>query len=498
MHFVSFLTVCVVSMATVFVSVNPDHSDAAIRQLKDATRYQRSGQHLLNLSALRNLRDEDLRPFFLQIVEHPEWTVQVHAVLGLAELSEEEVIDPWLVQQVAPSAREHLIPQALDDGLFKKEQIKELLSWPLLEAAPKLLLLADIHSIEEGGANEDMLEELANLTDLSVAMFASILTENKTIIRDATVRLRRAARADRDRALHRTMQLIRQYKVDAASDWLVSILRDHAVGLSDEERYWTLYTLLSIDINTGIKIWNRSFSLKPTRAEQVRYLLILLESGVVPTPEVLKRLKIDPDDPLLGLMARAGNVNKEGDMITAEDIQHIINLVERGHRASVDWAFRIAQNRLSKENAQTFYASLSKIPDKATPRRKDVSIRAFTHLIEIDSNAAWEILRNTKDDSAQQELLLFAMLQATEKETIQGAIQEASKLRRIGVNNSDVMTLLLIARGSVPLKETDQKYLGIVAAGGGHVSPALETQAAWLYLKQIGLADKALAAVSTE
>ena len=90
------------------------------------------------------------------------------------------------------------------------------------------------------------------------------------------------------------------------------------------------------------------------------------------------------------------------------------------------------------------------------------------------------------------------MLQATEEDVIQGAVREASKLRRIGVNNSDVMTLLLIARGSVPLKETDQKYLGIIAAGGGQVSTALETQAAWLYLKRMGLADKALAAVSTE
>ena len=116
----------------------------------------------------------------------------------------------------------------------------------------------------------------------------------------------------------------------------------------------------------------------------------------------------------------------------------------------------------------------------------------------MDPAAAWEILRNAEDDSSQQELLLFAMLQTTQEEAVLGAIQEASKLRRIGVGNPDVMTLLLIARGSAPLKDTDLKYLGIIAAGGGHVSPALETQAAWLYLKRIGLADKAIAAVSTE
>ena len=49
-----------------------------------------------------------------------------------------------------------------------------------------------------------------------------------------------------------------------------------------------------------------------------------------------------------------------------------------------------------------------------------------------------------------------------------------------------------------PLPDIDQKYLGIIAAGGGNVTQSLKTQAAWLYLKKMGLADKALAAVSTQ
>ena len=84
------------------------------------------------------------------------------------------------------------------------------------------------------------------------------------------------------------------------------------------------------------------------------------------------------------------------------------------------------------------------------------------------------------------------MLQVADEEVV----EEATKLRRIGVSRADVLALLLMARSSTPLEKKDQEYLGIIAAGGGHVSPALETQAAWLYLKRMGLADKALAAVS--
>ena len=104
------------------------------------------------------------------------------------------------------------------------------------------------------------------------------------------------------------------------------------------------------------------------------------------------------------------------------------------------------------------------------------------------------MLQSAKDDSEQQQLLLLAMLQIPNEDTV----EQASKLKRIGLNKADIMTLLLVARGSSPLQENDQEYLGIIAAGGGHLSPALETQAAWLYLKKMGLADKALAAVRPE
>jgi len=90
------------------------------------------------------------------------------------------------------------------------------------------------------------------------------------------------------------------------------------------------------------------------------------------------------------------------------------------------------------------------------------------------------------------------MLQITDDLIMNDAIEQATLLKRIGVNKADVMTLLLMARGQEPLPDIDQKYLAIIAAGGGDAIQPLKTQAAWLYLKKMGLADKALAAVSTQ
>jgi hypothetical protein len=59
------------------------------------------------------------------------------------------------------------------------------------------------------------------------------------------------------------------------------------------------------------------------------------------------------------------------------------------------------------------------------------------------------------------------------------------------------MALLLAARGVEPLSERDQRLLGLIAASGASIGSPLETQAAWLYLRRMGLTDQALAAATT-
>jgi hypothetical protein len=481
---------CFISPNVVYAS-GSDYTDAALRQLKEATTNQKNGQYLLNLSSLRSLNDIALRPFFSQFTQHEDWTVQVHAVLGLAELSEDKVVDPWLVQQIAPTAREYLIAQALDDGLIQQEQIESLIKWNQLEATPRLLLLAELYGL---GADVDkvMVKELANSTDLTVSSFASLLTNDEEIIKTTTNSLKRATANDRDNALQRTLKLIRQYKFKDATPWLVSLLDSSSTVLNDTQRYWTLFTLLSVNSEIGLEIWNRAFSFEPNRKDQVRYFLLILEAGILPTEEMRDRLIIDIDDPLLGNMFKSGKVNGEVESISTETLNALSTLVTHGHRASSDWVFRVVKDVLTDEQVTTFYKTLSIVPDDANARRKNAAIRSFVELIQISPEHAWEILRNAKDDSQQQELLLHAMLQIANME----AVQEAAKLRRIGVNRADVLALLLIARSATPLDKKDQECLGIIAAGGGHVSTPLETQAAWLYLKRMGLADKALAAVS--
>ena len=496
MRVAAILVLAAATVTSESSTFSSDHVDAAIRQFQYSTSHQRSGQHLLNIAALRNLRDADLKPLFFHFAQHTDWFVQVHAVLGLAELSDEGTIDPWLVQQISPDARENLIQQALQDGLIQSEQIDALLKWPLLESSPRLMLLAERKQLGDV-IDKAVLIELARTTDVGVAMFAALLSEDVGLIDEVTRQLRRASGNDRDRALQRILELIRQYKLEASSPWLQSVLEDAAISLSVNERYWVLFTLLDIDKENGLVLWEHAFPTEPNKLQQVEYLLVLLQANITPTEKMIKRLEIDLNDPLVGLIAKAGAINKPPLEVTSEDVQALVALIERGHRKSTEWAFKAAKN-LHAEYAAPFYAALSRIPENASLRRKEAASRAFSELIEIDPEEAWTILHETEDDSNQQEYLLYAMLRTTNEFSTNETVREAAKLKRIGVNNADVMTLLLIARGNEPLPEIDQTYLGIIAAGGSKVSKTLETQAAWLYLKKMGLADKAVAAVSTQ
>src|SRR5262245_4009222 len=71
-----------------------DPNEGAIRIMKRAASAQRDGGHLPLLFALRQLRDPDLKPFFTQLAQSDDWQIQVHAVLGLAEIDPSKRIDP--------------------------------------------------------------------------------------------------------------------------------------------------------------------------------------------------------------------------------------------------------------------------------------------------------------------------------------------------------------------------------------------------------------------
>ena len=211
---------------------------------------------------------------------------------------------------------------------------------------------------------------------------------------------------------------------------------------------------------------------------------------------IAEKLKIGSEDGLPYTLYLAGLESPHDPTDGEPYVELLLALANRGHSKSTEWTFRRVEN-LPKELAQTFYTSLSMLPTESSAnnaRSRGIAVMAFRKLIKVNPDHAWNALREVEDDSHQQELMLLAMLQHRGDELLE---REAIAIRRIGVARPDAMALLLAARGTEPLSQSDQRLLGLIAAGGASIGSPLETQAAWLYLRRMGMTDQALAAATT-
>ncbi|MBT5657822.1 MAG: hypothetical protein HOI89_08590, partial [Phycisphaerae bacterium] len=87
---------------------------AAHRELDRAITPQSNNEHLMRLSALRALRDQRIEPLLVSLTSDDDPSIQIHALLGLAELSEDGRLDPARVVAASPAARQATIALGLD------------------------------------------------------------------------------------------------------------------------------------------------------------------------------------------------------------------------------------------------------------------------------------------------------------------------------------------------------------------------------------------------
>jgi hypothetical protein len=369
--------------------------------------------------------------------------------------------------------------------------MKSLLGWSLLEPAPTLMLTAELHNRGVKPTSES-IERLINNTDLGIATIATLISEDPTLIEEVTNRLRRSTTREKEVALAQTLQIIQQYEWSSGKQWLLSLLDSDTLGLSDIQLQQTLFTLLQLDPELGMDYWRNALPSEPTKLEQVRFLLLLMEAEIELDESIAKLLNIGSEDGLPYDLFILGSTTTDKLIDGKSYIDALLDLANRGHSKSTQWTFRRASN-LPTDLSEEFYATLSLLPEgnqANNVRRRDISIMAFHELINLDAVKAWKLLREAEDDSNQQELMLLAMLQHRGDELL---TKEASSIRRIGIGRPDAMALLLAARGT----DSDQRLLGLIAASGAAIESSLETQAAWLYLRRMGMTDQALAAATT-
>lgn len=455
-----------------------EFSPSATRHLEQAVQSQPDGSHLSRLSSLRLLRDPAMKDLFYKLLQHKDWLVQVHALLGLAEIEDDGRLDPWLVTQIDPMAREQAIANALDMELLDTETMLKILEWDHLESSNRLLLMAELQK-QEQPIDAKTLETLANDNDLIIAAVASLLlarADEPGPLSNVSSRLANASPSERNNVMQRLIEVIRIYEITQATSWLDSMLD---VENDDEDiAYWGTFTLMKLDPSVGRPHWNRLLGTSPSYRKRIMGALQFLEAGLAPDDDARARVEAG-DDPLITLIMDTAAAVADDQTITTQ----VKAMIDTGHPRVIDWTMRTARN-LPTEQATEIYGYFIDLPETARRRSLEVAqrsqaISAMATLLEIAPEDALRRLREAEDDSMLQQTLLMGSLQSQHPE-LPATI---ASLRRIGSSRPDSLALLLLARKGDQLSPTDLQQLGRISAGGGQLNDTLQIQAAWLYLK---------------
>jgi HEAT repeat protein len=466
-----------------------DEIDAAVRHLRKAVMRQRDGSHLPMLYALRQLRDPTLRPLFHQMVQHEDWQVQVHAILGLAEIEAEGQVDPWLITQILPIARERAVAEALDMGLLDTSSIQTLLAWEGLEPQPKLLLLGELHTLDQP-FDAAQLQPLTRHGDMQIAGFAAALLAEHGDVSAFEQHVVRVAQQSRNRRIEQLIWLfdvVRQYELRSLVPWIVEQVEAEDPAADSTVAYWGTFAALQFDPERGMTLWRRNYGSEPSHSKTVRYALLLLRTEP-PLPAPAYARLPDGDD-FIDAMRGAGEARaREGDPTAA-----LRALLDFGHLKTSGWVMEVAE-KLPSEQAMSVYVHLLDEMAAAPSDQSDrveLAVRATSQMFEIDEQIIVERLRAAEDDSVVQQAMLLGLFET--RSPVAG--EAAGRLRRIGSGQADSLALLLMAKHADVLAPDLLPQLGLIAAGGGRVSTVVQMQAAWLYVKHTGSIDAVLARI---
>ncbi|MBT8485100.1 MAG: hypothetical protein KJO43_05940 [Phycisphaerae bacterium] len=473
----------------VWPAAGADAFDAAVRHLRRTATPQRDGTHLARLFALRQLDDPSLRVFYRRLLSSADWQTQVHAALGLAELSADGQVDPGIIAGLQERAAEAVISSGLDMERLGPAVVRILLERHDLAPLPRTLLLCELLLAGEPVAAEDVTT-LIDQGSPSVSALATLLLAqlgDAAALSSFTHQLARLASRDRTRDTQWLLEAIRQYKLHAALPWVQSLVSRPETDR--ETAYWALLTLLEIAPQRGLEQWRRIVPPAASYRDQVRYGMLLLAAETGIPAAAYDRLT--DESPLVRGMVAAGQSLARGEDASGP----LIALLDLGLARTTAWAMRRLESLPADQAAPVYRHLIDTVGGDQPGRAEHIAhaVTATARLFRIEPDAVLERLLAAADDSLEQEVLLLGLFDADSPR----AGEAARRLRRIGAGRADSLALLLIARHATMLSDGDRVRLGRIVGGGGRVSEGLQTQAAWLYLRHTDGVTRALETIFT-
>jgi hypothetical protein len=282
------------------------------------------------------------------------------------------------------------------------------------------------------------------------------------------------------------LDAIRRYRLTSCAAWVKQILNQPE--MHNDVAHRAVFTMLTIDPDAGVEAWKRQLAQSTAMHHRVRYALTLLGCAATVPSTAYDHLQVQKEEELLARIVSVGKALAA----KTDPVQPMIYLLDAQHMKSTEWAMEFIP-KLPEEQAARIYAHLI---DRIADERSDgeavsLAVRAVAKLMKIDPESVFSRLAKTQDDSVQQQAILLGMFETD----LPRAVEAARTVKRIGTGRADSLALLLIAKYSPTLEQSDIDLLGKLASGGGRISEVLQVQAAWLFLKHTKQLEKSMAAL---
>jgi len=465
--------------------------DSAVFLLRQSMRVHQDGRQNVLLRSLRHLADPQMTPLLNELAQSDYPLFKIHGLLGLAECSNPKQID--LVRLAAvedPAVQAELVSAALDSDLLTLDQCQQLVDWPGLDVAVKVIVSGPLVKAGRLSKIEPLIEasKAENLARRSLAS-ALLLQMGQPQGMDALEKLNTSDNPTRDQVRDLVLRSIVRYELDKAAPWAMKMADDSEVRM--QLRLMALSVALRFNAPGSVNIWQQQFASTSDVAQRTRLALMALRLAPWLAPSFYQPL-IKDSDPMLSRIGHAGQAVASNKDIATQ----VTRLIEMHHPLANAWALSYASKDAPVEDASAILMALihayEQGPMRGREQRLDDAASAAQILAERNLPAAVSqlgpVLANAQTPRPLMQALLLGLIRSN-KPAAYEVIQDLPPQDDVNIHS---LVTLLIARSGEPLSQQQLADLAINVRGGGLPQDSLRIQAAWLWLKATGQVRAAL------
>lgn len=465
--------------------------DSAVYLLRRCMQLDRNGAHNLMLRSLRQMADPEMEIMFAEMAKSDFSVFKIHGMLGLAECAKNKQID--LVRLAAvedPAVQAQLVSAALDNKLLTLDQCQQLMDWPGLDVAVKVIVATPL--VQHGRlAKTQALEEAAKADNLGRSQMANLLLLQLGSAKagDALDALNTSTEPLRDQVRVMLLSTAVRYELDRSGPWAMKIATEPDVH--SQLGLLALATAMRFNAPGSTNVWKQQFASTTDVAQRNRLAFIALRVAQWSSPSLYQPL-IEDKEPLLVAIGKAGAAVSSGKDITAA----VVGLVELNHPIANAWALEYASDDATENDAKLILLSIilayEQGPVRSREQRLDNAVSASEYLIKRIPDDAITLLRPMLADEKTRRQLAQGILLGLLKGDSPRAHEVIAGLPPFDDINTRNLALVLKAKNNQQLTAQELDDLGLCVRGGGLGMDALRVQAAWSWLKRTGQTRKAI------